>query len=176
MPSLDFNAVYEANSKLVYWTAYGVVKDEQSAMDAAQNAFLSLLTHEKQLSKCDDAQLRAWLYRVAKNAALDLVRREGRMLPTENVAEDLPVEECDLPESILLNEEARSEVHECVEALPEKYREPISLYYFSGLSYEEIADLLSLGMGTLKSRMSRARVMLSQKLSKGGEKLDGTNE
>jgi len=89
----------------------------------------------------NDAQLRAWLYRVATNAALDLLRRSKRILPTEDVAMDLAVDEAELPESVLMDKESRDTVRECVNKLPKLYREPVALYYFSNLSYLEIAAL-----------------------------------
>lgn len=140
-------------------------------MDAAQNVFLRVFKHEKKLREMNDAQLRAWLYRVATNAALDILRRSKRVLPAEDAALELPADESELPESILLDKESRNTVRECVNRLPELYRSPIILYYFSGLSYLEIADLLEVSEGTIKSRMSRARGILSAMLLKGGEKV-----
>ena len=75
MSGRDFESIYAAHSKLVYWTAFGVLKEQEAALDAAQNVFLRVFQHGKNLEKMNDAQLRAWLYRVATNAALDLLRR-----------------------------------------------------------------------------------------------------
>lgn len=171
MSGRDFESIYAAHSKLVYWTAFGVLKEQEAALDAAQNVFLRVFQHGKNLEKMNDAQLRAWLYRVATNAALDLLRRSKRVLPTEDVAMDLAVDEAELPESVLMDKESRDTVRECVNQLPKLYREPVTLYYFSNLSYLEIAELLEVSEGTVKSRMSRARGMLSHMLMKGGEKV-----
>ena len=171
MSGRDFESIYAAHSKLVYWTAFGVLKEQEAALDAAQNVFLRVFPHGKNLEKLNDNQLRAWLYKAATNAALDLLRRSKRILPTEDVAMDLSVDEAELPESILMDKESRNLVRDCVQELPKLYREPITLYYFSNLSYLEIAELLEVSEGTVKSRMSRARAMLSHMLMKGGEKV-----
>lgn len=171
MSGRDFESIYAAHSKLVYWTAFGVLKEQEAALDAAQNVFLRVFKHEKNLQKMNDSQLRAWLYRVTTNAALDLIRRDKRLISTEDVGLELPVDETELPESVLLDKEARNAVRDCVNRLPKLYREPVTLYYFSELSYFEIAQLLEVSEGTIKSRMSRARGMLSNMLAKGGEKV-----
>ena len=114
----------------------------------------------------------AWLFRIARNAAIDTMRR--RRLST--VPLDKPVETAEGsvgrefagsepgPEHLLLEEELTGQVEEAVARLPEKYREPLVLRHASEMSYEEIADALELPLGTVKTRIFRAREALRDAL------------
>lgn len=168
MPKREFDAIYAQHARMVYWTAYGVLCEDGRAQDVAQTVFLRVFENAKKLETMEDGQLRAWLYRVAVNAARDVLRREKRQVPTEDVGVNIGIDDAELPETILLNEQSRELVRRCVDALPQLHREPILLYYFGGLDYRQIAAVLDISEGTLKSRMSRARGMLCNLLRKEG--------
>lgn len=172
LPYRDFESIYSAHARLVYWAAYGVTREHNHALDVAQTVFLRVFKHLSKLEDMDDGQLRAWLYRVSVNAAKDLLRKERRLIPSEDVGLMMGVSEAELPESLLLSQEARERVKAGVSRLPEIYREPILLYYFSELDYRQIAEVLDVNEGTLKSRMSRARKMLYEILGREGEALE----
>ncbi len=168
MTKQSLEALYEAHAKTVYWAAYGVSRDEQAAADAVQNAFLSAYRHMEELETMSNEQCRAWLYRCAVNSSIDMLRRNKRSVPTE----DAGLMEPDMgpgPEAQTVQKETRAAVRKYLEALPEKYREPLYLYYFAELDYHQISDLLHMSEGTLKSRMSRGREMLKKEMRKGGE-------
>lgn len=171
MPQRDFESVYSAHTRLVYWAAYGVTRDHNHALDVAQTVFLRVFKHLPQLEEMDDGRLRAWMYRVSVNAAKDLLRKERRMIPSEDAGLGAIANEEELPESVLVSKEGRERVKAGVSRLPEIYREPIMLYYFSELEYRQIAEILNVNEGTLKSRMSRARKMLCETLGREGEVL-----
>ena len=97
--------------------------------------------------------------------------RSGRLIPSEDVGLTVGVSDTELPESLLLSKEGRERIKAGVSSLPEIYREPILLYYFSELDYRQIAVVLDVNEGTLKSRMSRARKMLYDTLGREGEAL-----
>lgn len=147
MPARDFESIYADYSRMVYWAAYGVVKNESDAMDVSQNVFLRVMKHQKKLETMEDAQLKSWLYRVTVNLCLDGKRK----LKREVLADELP----ETPVSD-------------TGALPDVYRETVTLHFFSELRYEEIAKLMGVSEGTVKSRMSRAKERLLA-LLKGGE-------
>ena len=164
-PTLE--ALYEAHAKTVYWAAYGVSRDAEAAADAVQNAFLSAHRNMGTIETMTNEQARAWLYRVAVNSAIDMLRRNRRSIPME----DAGVTETDMgpgPEAQAEKNETRQAIKKALDNLPEKYREPLFLYYFAELDYHQIAALLQTGEGTLKSRMSRGRDMLKNELAKGG--------
>ena len=168
MSTRDFESIYADYSRMVYWTAYGVVKNKDDAMDVSQNVFLRALKHMGKLERMEDAQLKGWLYRVTVNLCLDGKRRGKRETPVEELPETPDGDRLALPESAMLDEEARAALHRAVEELPDIYRETVMLHFFSELKYEEIAALMGVTEGTVKSRMSRAKERLLA-LLKGGE-------
>lgn len=161
MGGRDFDSIYNDHVKLVYWAAYGILKEREAALDVTQNVFLKVFERLNKLASADDGYLRAWLYRVATNAALDVLRRNKRQLPVEDADVDIAAEESELPENIMLDKEMRERVRAGVDALPHIYREAVLLYYFTGLNYEQMTAILNISDGTLKSRMSRARKLLT---------------
>ncbi len=166
MPKREFDALYEAYTKTVYWAAYGVSRDTYAAEEAVQNVFMRAYLHMDTLDGMSDEQVRSWLYRSATNSAIDGLRRNKRLISVE----DAGVNEVDGavgPEtSALLSEEQRV-IRDAVDKLPEKYRVPITLYYFAEMEYKAMAKMLDMSEGTLKSRMARGRDMLKKELGKG---------
>ncbi len=171
MNSWNFDAAYAANSRMVYWAAYGIVKSESDAMDVSQDTFLRALRHEKKLAAMDERQQKAWFYRVAVNLCYDKKRKEKREFPTEDTAYfDEPVtDEATLPELAALSGEQKAILKNAIDNLPEAYRETVTLHYYSELPYEEIAALMGVSEGTVKSRMFRAKEKLYNILRKDGE-------
>ena len=172
MAAWDFDAVYRAYARMVYWTAYGIVKNESDALDISQDTFLRAMQHARELARMTDAQQKGWLYRVAYNLCMDKKRKEKREFPAETDAifEGPTADEATLPELSALNNEQKARVRRAIDTLPDAYRETVVLHYFSGLAYEEIASLTGVSEGTVKSRMSRAKAKLAQTLQKDGEK------
>lgn len=170
MAAWDFDALYETYSRMVYWTAYGILKSESSAMDVSQDTFLRAIRHSHQLASMNDKQLKGWLYRVAVNLCMDQKRREKREFPSESEAvfEGPVTDETVLPEITALNREQKALLRQAVDNLPDIYRQTVTLHYFSELGYEEIAELEGVSEGTIKSRMSRAKARLYQALQEGG--------
>ena len=163
MPARDFESIYADYSRMVYWAAYGVLKNESDAMDASQNVFLRVIKHQKKLETMEDAQLKSWLYRVTVNLCLDGKRKLKREVLADELPE-MPVSDVSvLPEAAALDAETR----EALQELPEIYRETVMLHFFSELRYDEIAKLTGVSEGTVKSRMSRAKERLLA-LLKGG--------
>ncbi len=168
MTARDFESIYADYSRMVYWAAYGVLKNESDAMDVSQNVFLRVLKHIKKLEAMEDAQLKAWLYRVAVNLCLDGKRKSRRESLEEELPEMPDADRAALPEAAALDAEQRAALHRAIDSLPDIYRETVRLHFFSELRYDEIAALTGVSEGTVKSRMSRARERLLA-LLKGGE-------
>lgn len=160
-------SLYEAHSKTIYWAAYGVLHDRELAADAMQNAFLSAYRNRQTLDQMTEPQCRAWLYRCAVNSSIDMLRRNKRSIPTEDAGSHTATEDLG-PEEQAERNERRKAVREAMDNLPEKYREPLYLYYFADLDYTQIAETLNMNTGTLKSRMSRGRAMMEKALRKEG--------
>ncbi len=147
--------------------------NREDAADAAQQAFIlayrRLATHEP------DQPFRPWLFRIATNVCIDLYRRRRRQAdPVEDeVLERTTDPGEDVPTLAELTED-RERVRRAVAALPEKYRTLVVLYYFEGLSYQEIAGQTGLSIGTISTQLHRAKQRLRKQLTEEGVDKLGT--
>ncbi len=159
----DFDSIYEQYSRLVYFAAYSVVKNNDEAFDISQEVFVRAYNNESKLCRMSEVQLKGWLYKVATNAALDIVRKRKR----EVLYDTPPFDMADGalgPEQEYISLESDTELMKAVNSLADIYRQPVILHFFSGLGYQEIADILGVTVGTIKSRMSRAKAQLKKEL------------
>lgn len=153
--------------------AYGMLQDKEDAYDVAQEVFIKL--YRKIGSFAGVASLDTWIHRVAMNASLDALRKRGRRVQTVPLAvEDDDAQTCELPiaddsaapEKIVLQNERRRVLLAAIGRLDEKYRSILVLREFEDMDYEQIARVLNLSVGTVKSRLSRAREKLRNLLEK----------
>ncbi len=140
---------------------YRMCGDVQIAEDAAQEAFvqawLHLASHHPQTS------LRNWLYRIAVNAATDMLRKEKRIFP--NSIEDIALRDPQSsPETLLSQTERTVLVQKAILSLPDASRAVLVLREYEEMSYHEIADTLDIPVGTVMSRLNYARKLLKEKL------------
>jgi RNA polymerase sigma-70 factor (ECF subfamily) len=140
-----------------------MVRDPQDAQDAAQDVFLKAYRGLKDFRP--DASLYTWLYRIAMNTCLDYKRKTQRTPIHECLSEDRPSNDPS-PERNCETREISEAVQSALQKLPKKLRPAIVLREIDGLSYEEIAEVLNTSVGTVKSRISRAREELRQILVK----------
>jgi len=164
----SFEALYEAHSGMVYWTAYGVSHSHETALDVTQTVFLQAFRNWDTLSAMDAPQAKSWVWRTARNAGVDQLRRRRREVLTESPPEPLPEGDGSSPEAQVIDRERAEAVHRAVEALPRHYREAVELHYYARLSQREAAEALGISDGTYRSRLARARSILEKKLKKGG--------
>lgn len=156
-----FTQLVETHQKRVYSVAYGIVRNPDDAMDAAQETFLRAWS--KIGSWRGEAALSTWLCRIASNIALDITRKRKRAVPVEEVEFD---PDCAQPcaEAVIIQTEEKSQLAMAIAALPEKYRQLIILRHTGEMSYQEMADLLGLSLTQVKNRLLRARQLLKQSL------------
>lgn len=147
------------------------VKDPVEAQDVAQEAFIK--AYRALGGFRGDSAFYTWLYRIAINTAKNyLVSRSRRYSDYEvDVQEAEQVENApqlkgmDTPDSILMNEQIVEAIKSAIEKLPEEMRTAIMLREFEGMSYEEIAQAMECPVGTVRSRIFRAREAIDQKLN-----------
>ena len=141
---------------------YHMCGDTQIAEDAAQETFIQAWLHLS--SYRPQTPLRNWLYRIAVNAALDMLRKEKRILP--NALEDLQLSDpLPGPETVFSQGERTALVQKAVLSLPDASRAVLVLREYEGMSYHEIADALDIPVGTVMSRLNYARKLLKEKLA-----------
>jgi RNA polymerase sigma-70 factor (ECF subfamily) len=146
------------------------VHDSSEVLDVAQEAFLK--AYRALPSFRGDSQFYTWLYRIAINTAKNHLVSQGRRPPTSDIevldAEHLEgtddLKEYATPEEFLLKDEVERTVVEAMESLPEDLRTAITLREIEGMSYEEIAEAMACPVGTVRSRIFRAREAINNRL------------
>ena len=156
-----FSELVRNHAQGVMNVIYRMCGDVHIAEDAAQETFiqawLHLSTYRPQTS------LRNWLYRIAINAATDILRKEKRILP--NSMEDLQLTDGQPGPELLVSQQERIVlVQKAVLSLPEASRVVLVLREYEGLSYQEISSTLDIPIGTVMSRLNYARKLLKDKL------------
>lgn len=149
-----------------------MVRDPDEVEDIAQETFIKAYRALPQFR--GDAAFYTWLYRIGVNTAKNYLVARGKAMPTvsertfsddeEGVDERLVAQDINTPESELLSKQVAMAVNEAVEALPEELRTAITLREMEGLSYEEIAQMMNCPIGTVRSRIFRAREAIAAKL------------
>jgi RNA polymerase sigma-70 factor (ECF subfamily) len=139
------------------------------ASDCAQETFMKLYTHRTAIDP--KSRLKNWLYKVATNTAYDLLRKKKRLFETALSPEDENICETNLPEAAYSTMEQEILVQDIEAALlkiPVHYRSILLLYYREGFSYEELADLLSMPLNTVKTHLRRSKEALKQTMKSYG--------
>ena len=161
-----FETLVTAYEKTVYNLALRMVGNPQDAEDMTQEAFLK--AYNSLDSFRGDSKFSVWLYRIVSNVCLDHLRKKNRRSTVSLSVEDDEGEEIQLdipdtalsPEAMLEQKLTREAVRRGLQSLDEDARQILLLREIQGLSYEEIAQALSLESGTVKSRIFRARKKL----------------
>jgi RNA polymerase sigma-70 factor (ECF subfamily) len=145
---------------------YRIVNDYDSALDVTQEVFLKVYNSSSRY--CADYKFSTWLYKIAHNAAIDHLRRNSgneQSLELENSegSYEMPLASKRMsPEQERQQSEWRNEIDKVVKCLPSGYRELIVLRHSQDLSYDEIAEITGLPLGTVKNRLFRARELMRQ--------------
>lgn len=147
------------------------IRDPAEIEDVTQEAFIK--AYRALPSFRGDSAFYTWLYRIGINTAKNFLVAQGRRAPTTTAVDSEEAEsfeESDLlkdvntPEAELLTKEIAQTVNEAMSSLPEDLRQAIALREIEGLSYEEIAEIMNCPIGTVRSRIFRAREAIAEKL------------
>ena len=147
------------------------IRDPAEVEDVTQEAFIK--AYRALPSFRGDSAFYTWLYRIGINTAKNYLVAMGRRAPTSTEVEAEEAEgydggellrEISTPESLLLTKEIAGTVNQAIEALPEELRSAIQLRELEGMSYEEIAKLMDCPVGTVRSRIFRAREAIAERL------------
>lgn len=162
--------------KTVYITLYQLAPERNDVSDLTQEVLLRMCRSIKSLRNPNT--FKYWLNRIITNLFYDELRKRPRQLNTISmdaptfdeedsrvnqgaITHDIP-DIKEQPDKILLNTELDKKIHEAIAGLPEQFRTMIVLREIQGLSYEEIASLTHSNLGTVKSRLARARLKLQE--------------
>lgn len=164
--AVDVEALVRTHSRLVFRVAYSVLRNREDAEDAAQETFIRLMRQD--LAAIEEPRL--WLARVAWRVAVDRVRKRPER-PLEDVAEfDELADRSRTADEALLDAELQAKLESLIEALPGKLRAVVRLSTVQEMTSADIAQVLGVPEGTVRTRMSRARQILRDKLMSYMEK------
>lgn len=161
-----FNQLVRAYQVLVYRTAYRVLGDAAGAEDATQDAFISAFKHVKTYR---GGSFKAWLMRIVTNACYDQLRVKQRrptasldalLLDPDEPAPGLDHAAPDSPQEAAERQELSTAIQKGLSTLPADQRITLVLVDIEGFSYEQVAESTGANVGTVKSRLSRARAHL----------------
>ena len=164
--------------QMVWRVCWHYVPHRENALDCAQEAMLKAWRAIK--SYRGECSLSSWLYRIASTVCLDFLRKQKRLPQTES-ADELaeegfsPVDESPTPDEAILKAESADSIRAAIDSLPGDMRTVIILYALQGLPYEEIADTMNTSVGTVKSRISRARQKIAKYLTDGNNPLQSAS-
>lgn len=169
-----FNKLFSSYQQQVINIAYGMLSDREDAFDAAQEVFVRVYKNIGSFK--EESSFTTWIYRITSNVCSDILRKRQRsakvvsinQMSEENKETDIPDTSPTPEENAFLNERQRA-VREAISELREEYRVIITLCDIEEMSYDDIADILKLPKGTVKSRINRARTALKKNLEKKRE-------
>ncbi len=158
-----FNGLVTRYQNAAYTVAYRLLGEPFAASDAAQDGFINAF---RKIREYRGGSFKAWLLRIVSNIAYDQMRYEKRR-PATGI-DDLPGGDTDdgpplpshdqTPEDAVEQREVQRALQECMNGLPEDQRLTLVMFDIEGYSYQDIADSSSVQLGTVKSRLSRARL------------------
>ncbi len=169
-----FDRLVDETHSLAYATAYRLIGDPDAACDATQDAYVrayaSLHTFR------GSSSFSTWLYRIVVNVSLDLLRRRARtperLVLADEEHDEREIEVADPSADLQADVERRERqaaVLRALQRVSDDHRAVLVLFDLNGLSYEEMAEVLAVPLGTVKSRLNRARLALREAL---GEEME----
>ena len=169
-----FNRLMAQHEKKMYAVALRMFGNREDAQDCLQEAMLRVYRAIGGFK--GQSSFSTWLYRITMNTCLDELRKKKNKQNTslDNLLDQgwSPSDGENVPEKQAMLHETRRQISGAIQELPEDMRAAVVLRDVHGLAYDEIADALNTNVGTIKSRISRGREKLREKLSKNKELFD----
>ena len=163
----SFDHLVKKYQKKIYFLAYRMMKNHDAADDIAQETFINVYSSIKSFKP--GYSFYSWLYRICMNLSINHLKRQKFVIPESQFEEEAsPLEKettTEDPLSLLVQKERERKIEQAIDSLPPKYKAVFILKVYEDLSYEEIAQTLKISLGTVMSRLFRAREKL-QKLLK----------
>lgn len=142
--------------KLLRYADY-LLSDEHDAADVVQNTFIKTYINLNGFN--ENKKFSSWIYRIAHNEAMNLVNKKRKQV---KIGSDFEIDSgIDLEDEIILKE-LNSQTRNCLKQMPVLYSEPLVLYYLEEKSYEEISDVLRIPIGTVGTRINRAKAIMKK--------------
>ncbi|MGL4820011.1 MAG: RNA polymerase sigma factor [Bacilli bacterium] len=167
MRNIKQAALYEQYERAVYFYALSLTHNHELAQDLTQDTFLkALLGNEHN----NHPNMKAWLLRVCRNAWIDHCRRNKHLTFDDAALEQVPAQQSTLPLEHLLQSERNRALYQAMQTLPQHIRECFVMHYFSDVPQHEIAAIIGLSHGAVRTLFYRGRLLLKKQLE--GERND----
>jgi RNA polymerase sigma-70 factor, ECF subfamily len=164
-----FEVFYDRHGGAAYSLAYRIVGDRSAAEDVTQEAFLSIWRSGARFDRARGS-VRAWTLGIVRNRAIDALRRQSGKAPKLDFDDEAVLEQrpsAELTDEQALQRESAREVRGALSELPDEQSKVIELAYFGGFSHSEIAEMLSMPLGTVKGRMRLGIEKIRTELAEG---------
>ncbi len=156
--------------------SYGMLSDQEDAYDAAQEVFIKVFRSIDSFE--EKSSFSTWIYRITVNVCNDMLRKRQRKISALSLSSTADGDEekvleikddAPTPQDTAETNETQLEVRRAISELSDEYKTVITLFDLEGLSYDEISSIINVPVGTVKSRLSRARSALKKNLLKKRE-------
>ncbi len=164
-----FEKLFTEYKNMIYTIVNRIVYNKNKVDDLVADIFVKVY---QSIQRFDErSKLSTWMYRVAYNHCLDHIRKAKRD-PLESYEPldskfDLSSNSLD-PEKTVLKGEREQVLYALVDSMPERYRMVLNFYYFEGISYKDISEIMGIPIGTVKTYLFRAKAYLREKMKKMG--------
>ncbi|WP_064092812.1 RNA polymerase sigma factor [Rossellomorea aquimaris] len=165
-----YRKLIQQYSPIVERFAYQMGNEADDMQDICQEVFIRVYRF---IDGFSHAKFTTWLYKITLNVSRDFKRKENQHYRRIQKVMKEATDGYPPPVDNVLREEEDKILHDCLQKLDEKYQVPIILFYFHEKKYEEIADILSLNLSTIKTRILRGKSLL-KKLLEAAEEREGT--
>jgi len=137
--------------------ATNLTKDEDKAVDVVQESFIKAFINLKGFDT--KKKFSSWIYRIVHNESMNIVKKYHKEI---SLPDGIDFESDENIEEEFEQKEIVTKVEKCLGKIPLSYSEPVTLHYIEGKSYEEISDILKMPMGTVATRISRAKILIKK--------------
>lgn len=150
----------------IYNMCFYLLKNKEDAMDATQDVCIKIY---KSIDKFKgDSKFSTWIYRITYNTCIDFIKKRKNELSYDEVIDNDDTHRDSRIEDIIESKELKLEIKRCIMKLSDDFRTIVIFRDIEGLSYQEISEILNIEVGTVKSRLNRAREALRNELIKCG--------
>ena len=153
---LYIHIIKRYQDKLMRYASY-LTGEEHNAADIVQESFIKAYVNLNGFNT--KKKFASWIYRIVHNEAINLINKQKKQV---SLYDDYDFDSGIDIEDEFIKKELRNRTHNCLNQMPVIYREPLSLYYLEEKSYEEISDILRIPVGTVGTRINRAKNLMKK--------------
>ena len=152
-----FSVIIDRYEDRLFRYAKNIIKDENKAIDIVQDSFIKTYVNLNGFNTTK--KFSSWIYRITHNESLNAIKKYHKEIA---IPEDVDFQSSDDTEEEFIQRETVEKVNKCLDNIPILYSEPLVLFFIEEKSYEEISDILQIPMGTVATRISRAKIIMKK--------------